>query len=95
MVKRKIAKVDDMQASYSPTAANRPDDRAGTLLSVVGLVAWLSAMLMAIAGPILGIDVPAALIIGMVVVSGALSVLSLPRLIGLGKRQDGDSRRHA
>jgi hypothetical protein len=81
-----------MHTSYSPSAANQPDDRAGTLLSVAGLVAWLSAMLLAIAGPLLGIDVPPLLVVGMVVFSGAFSVLSLPRLIGIGKRHDGRSR---
>lgn len=83
-----------MQATYSPSAANQPDNRAGTLLSVVGLLAWLSAMLMAVAGPILGIEVPALLIVGMVIVSGAFSVLSLPKLIGLGKRDAASQRRH-
>ena len=84
-----------MQTSYSPAEANQPDDRAGTLLSVAGLVAWLSAMLLAIAGPLLGVDVPPLLIVGMVVFSGAFSVLSLPRLIGLGKRENDQRRRHA
>ena len=82
-----------MQTSYSPTAANQPDDRAGTLLSIAGLVAWLSAMLLAIAGPILGIDIPPLLIVGMVVFSGAFSVLSLPKLIGLGKREEKERGR--
>jgi len=77
-----------MQTSYSPAEANQPDDRAGTLLSVAGLVAWLSAMMLAIAGPLLGVEVPPLLIVGMVVFSGAFSVLSLPRLIGLGKREN-------
>lgn len=77
-----------MHTSYSPTDANQPDDRAGTLLSVAGLVAWLSAMMLAIAGPLLGIEVPPLLIVGMVVFSGAFSVLSLPKLIGLGKRDE-------
>lgn len=76
-----------MQTSYSPAEANQPDDRAGTLLSVAGLVAWLSAMMLAIAGPLLGVEVPPLLIVGMVIFSGAFSVLSLPRLIGLGKRE--------
>lgn len=84
-----------MQTSYSPSGANQPDDRAGTLLSVAGLVAWLSAMLLAIAGPILGIHVPPLLIVGMVVFSGAFSVLSLPKLIGLGKRGDTEREHHA
>jgi len=75
-----------MHASYSTAAANQPDDRTGTVLSVAGLVAWLSAMMLAIAGPLLGVDVPPLLIVGMVVFSGAFSVLSLPKLIGLGKR---------
>lgn len=84
-----------MHTSYSPSGANQPEDRAGTLLSVAGLLAWLSAMLLAIAGPILGINVPPLLIVGMVVFSGAFSVLSLPKLIGLGKRQDDSHGRHA
>jgi len=88
MERRNANKVDDMHTTYSPSAANQPDDRAGTLLSVAGLVAWLSAMMLAIAGPLLGIDVPALLIVGMVVFSGAFSVMSLPRLVGLGKRED-------
>ena len=75
-----------MHASYSTAEANEPGDRTGTLLSVAGLVAWLSAMMLAIAGPLLGVDVPPLLIVGMVVFSGAFSVLSLPKLIGLGKR---------
>lgn len=84
-----------MQTSYSPTDANRPGDRAGTLLSVVALLAWLLAVLFAIAGPILGIHVPPLLIVAMVVISGALSVLSLPSLIGLGKQQDTHHGHHA
>lgn len=75
-----------MNATYSPSGANQPDDRTGTLLSVAGLVAWMSAMMLAIAGPLLGVDVPPLLIVGMVVFSGAFSVLSLPKLIGLGKK---------
>lgn len=84
-----------MHTTYSPSGANQPSDRTGTMLSVAGLLAWLSAMLLAIAGPILGIDVPPLLIVGMVVFSGAFSVLSLPRLIGLGRREDNDRERHA
>ena len=84
--KRILTKVDDMHASYSTAEANQPDDRTGTLLSVAGLGAWLSAMMLAIAGPLLGVDVPPLLIVGMVIFSGAFSVLSLPKLIGLGKR---------
>ncbi len=84
-----------MHTSYSPSGANQPDDRAGTLLSVAGLLAWLSAMLLAIAGPILGLHVHPLLIVGMVVFSGAFSVLSLPKLIGLGKRADSKHERHA
>jgi len=84
-----------MHTSYSPSGANQPDDRTGTLLSVAGLLAWLSAMLLAIAGPILGLHVHPLLIVGMVVFSGAFSVLSLPKLIGLGKRADSKQQRHA
>lgn len=84
-----------MHTSYSPVAANQPNDRAGTLLSVAGLVAWLSAMMLAIAGPLLGVEVPPLVIVGMVVFSGAFSVLSLPKLIGLGKRGESAQSRRA
>lgn len=81
--------------TYTPAGANQPDDRAGTMLSVAALVAWLSAMLLAIAGPLLGLDVPPLLIVGMVVFSGAFSVMSLPKLIGLGGPRDKEQpRRH-
>jgi len=81
--------------SYSPSSANQPDDRTGTVLSIAGLLAWLSAMLLAVSGPILGVDIPPLLIVGMVVFSGAFSVLSMPKLIGLGKRKRDDQAHHA
>ena len=84
-----------MHASYSPSDANEPGDRVGTLLSVAGLIAWLSAMMMAIAGPLFGVHVPPLLIVGMVVFSGAFSVLSLPRLVGIGKQPKNGQERHA
>jgi len=91
MGRRNTSKVNDMHTTYSPVAANEPADRTGTFLSIAGLVAWLSAMLLAIAGPILGLDVPPLLVVSMVVFSGAFSVLSLPKLVGLGK-QSGDQQ---
>jgi hypothetical protein len=84
-----------MQATYSPADVNQPDDKTGTLLSVAGLLAWLSAMLLAIAGPLLGLAVPPIVIVGMIVFSAAFSVLSLPKLVGIGKqdqRQSGQPR---
>ena len=80
-----------MQASYSPAAANQPDNRLGTVLSVFGLVAWLSAMLLAIIGPLLGIEIPPQVIVAIVAFSAAFSVLSLPRLIGLGRPRGNKS----
>ena len=88
-------KVKNMQTTYTPSTANQPEDRAGTVLSVAGLIAWLSAMLLAVAGPLLGLHVPPLLIVGMVVFSGAFSVLSLPKLIGLGKREESERGHHA
>ena len=84
-----------MQAPYSPSNANEPGDRFGTLLSIAGLVSWLGAMMTAIAGPLFGVHVPPLLIVGMVVFSGAFSVLSLPRLVGLGKQPKNGQQRHA
>lgn len=95
MPRKNSGKVENMQTTYTPSTANQPEDRAGTLLSVAGLVAWLSAMMLAVAGPLLGLHVPPLLIVGMVVFSGAFSVLSLPKLIGLGKHEDQDGGRHA
>lgn len=81
-----------MQTTYSPAEVNQPGDRTGTMLSVAGLVAWMSAMMLAIAGPLLGVDIPPLLIVGMIVFSGAFSVLSLPKLVGLGKKDDKTDR---
>lgn len=53
----------------------------GAWLSIVGLVAWLTAMALAVAGPLLQIEIPAAVIVGMVVFSGVFSLLSLPKLL--------------
>jgi hypothetical protein len=53
----------------------------GAWLSITGLVAWLAAMSLAVAGPLLGIQVPAGLIVGIVVASCIFSLLSLPRLL--------------
>ena len=83
-----------MQATYSVTEANQPNDRTGTLLSVAGLLAWLSAMMLAIAGPLLGLAVPPLVIVGMIVFSAAFSVLSLPKLIGVDKSGGAGSRGH-
>jgi ABC-type antimicrobial peptide transport system permease subunit len=80
--------------TYSPSSANQADDRIGTVLSIAGLVAWLTAMLLAVSGPMLGIEVPPLLIVGMVVFSGAFSVLSMPKLIGLGKHKRDDQIYH-
>jgi len=62
-----------------------PPPLAGAWLSIVGLLAWLGAMVLAVAGPLLNIEIPAGLIVGMVVFSGVFSLLSLPRLLGSGK----------
>ena len=77
-----------MQTTYSPADANHADDRTGTMLSVAGLVSWISAMMLAIAGPLLGVKIPALLIVGMIVFSGAFSVMSLPKIVGLGKKDE-------
>ncbi len=95
MARKRPGKVDNKQSTYSASTANQPEDRTGTLLSVAGLIAWLSAMMLAVAGPLLGMHVPPLLIVGMVVFSGAFSVLSLPKLIGLGKRENSNGGRHA
>lgn len=89
-----MTKVTKMQATYSPTAINRPHDRTGTLLSVVGLMTWLMAMILAIASPLLGLAIPPIVIVGIIVFSAAFSVLSLPKLIGLGKQDRASEPRH-
>jgi hypothetical protein len=72
-------KVETMQATY-PTTEKSNSERAGTYLSVAGLVAWLSAMLLAVAGPLLGVPVPPLVIVSIIVVSAIFTVLSLPKL---------------
>ena len=80
----------NMQHSYTqahPQVEVRTADdsaRNGAALSIAGLVIWLLAMVLAVAGPLLGVTVPPLLIIGMVVFSGLFSLLSLPRMLGVG-----------
>jgi uncharacterized membrane protein YgdD (TMEM256/DUF423 family) len=41
------------------------------------------------------VHVPPLLIVGMVVFSGAFSMLSLPRLVGLGRQPKNEQHKHA
>lgn len=78
---------------HSSTVSHQGEEQPlnGTWLSIVGLVAWLCAMVLAVAGPLFGLAIPASLVVGMVVCSGLISLLSLPRLLGNDK-QGGDSK---
>jgi len=60
----------------------------GAWLSIIGLMAWLVAMALAVAGPLLNIHIPAAMIVGIVIVSGVFSLLSLPRLLRSGEQDN-------
>jgi len=51
-------------------------------------MAWLVAMALAVAGPLLNIHIPAAMIVGIVIVSGVFSLLSLPRLLRSGEQDN-------
>lgn len=69
--------------THAPLAPQHAfEQRYGTLLSVLGLLVWLLAMILAVAGPLLGVSIPPLLVIGMVVFSGVFSLLSLPRILG-------------
>jgi len=57
-------------------------------MSILGLLAWLVAMALAVAGPLLNIDIPAILIVGIVIFSGLFSLLSLPRLLQSSKKDE-------
>lgn len=77
-----------MSHSYTETHPLHHDDESttpqpapGAWLSIAGLIAWLGAMALAVAGPLLDIDIPAGVIVGMVIFSGVFSLLSLPRLL--------------
>lgn len=55
--------------------------------SILGLMVWLGAMILAVAGPLVGLAIPVALVVGMVVLSGIFSLLSLPRLFSDDKHE--------
>jgi len=69
---------------------SQPNDNNGALLSIIGLIAWLFAMILAIAGPLLNIAIPSDIIVGMVIFSGMFSLFSLPRLLGGNSTKDED-----
>ena len=80
-----------MQHSYPDSNSPRsPANQVvgGAWLSIIGLVAWLGAMIMAVAGPLFGLSIPAPVIVATVVLSGVFSLLSLPRLLGTGHSED-------
>lgn len=79
--------MDKTQTNQAATPDNASEGQTGALLNVTGLIFWLSAMLLAIAGPLLGIAVPPLLIVGIVVFSAAFSFLSLPTLLRTEKHQ--------
>jgi len=73
----------------SLTADQNPDaSQGGAWLSIIGLLAWLVAMALAVAGPLLNIDIPATVIVGIVIFSGLFSLLSLPRLLQSSKKAE-------
>lgn len=80
-------KVESMHASFIRSTDRESERRAGVFFSVAGLVAWLSAMLLAIAGPLLGLRVPPLLIVAIVVFAGAFSLVSLPKLANDNSRE--------
>ncbi len=67
--------------SHMPPAPRR----TGALLNVSGLVAWLAALLLAVAGPLFGFEIPAAYLVAAVVFSAVFSVASVPRLVETGR----------
>lgn len=86
-----------MHSAYSTTdpvhtakPESAPANDGGAWLSVLGLVSWLCAMLMAVAGPLLNIEIPALLIVGTVLISAVLSLLSLPRLLNASDESEPD-----
>jgi hypothetical protein len=68
-----------MDTTY-PRPRKSDEARTGTFLSIAGLLAWLTAMLLALAGPLLGKPVPPLVIVAIIIVSAVFTVLSLPRL---------------
>jgi FtsH-binding integral membrane protein len=77
-----------MLSSATADQENPSDNRTGVALNITGLLCWLSAMLLAVAGPLLGIAVPPLLIIGIVAFSAVFSFLSIPNLLRSDRDQD-------
>lgn len=82
----------DKRSSQSPPP-HQNQIIGGAWLSIVGLIAWLGAMVMAVAGPLFGLTIPAPVIVATVVLSGVLSLLSLPRLLGTSQPDDAKPHR--
>ncbi len=82
--------MDNTTTHHGPlTSEHTPNDSPrGAWLSIIGLLAWLVAMALAVAGPLLNIDIPATVIVGIVIFSGLFSLLSLPRLLQSDKKAE-------
>ena len=81
-------RVNDMQTSFPMHMLPPAPKRTSVLLSAAGLVTWLTALALAVAGPLLGFEIPTPYLLGVIVFSAAFSVLSLPRLIEMERDED-------
>lgn len=55
-------------------------------LSIAGLIAWVSTMLLVVAGPLLGIKVPPAVSVIVLVLAGGVAAISVASQIRRGRR---------
>ena len=73
-------KSHDMQTTVTSHMPPAPR-RTGALLNVSGL----AALLLAVARPLFGFEIPAAYLVAAVVFSAVFSVASVPRLVETGR----------
>jgi len=67
------------EIDFSQTEVATPPRQARvTVLSFAAIGLWILAVMLGIGAPLLGVDVDARLVVGVLVASGAVSLLSLP-----------------
>lgn len=60
--------------------------KGGAILSILALLSWLSAVSCAVLNPFLGHPIPLEAIIGLVIASAAMSLLSVPKSFSREKK---------
>lgn len=78
--------VEPMEDKSAPGRPGGKHQKGGAVLSILALLSWLSAVSCAVMNPFVGHLIPLEAIIGLVIASAAMSLLSVPKTLSQEKK---------